>query len=63
MCIATHQFPLKWLGGNGTVKKMKALCEEKGFDVIGTVVIDWSPEYKRVLKIENVVDYLAGLVG
>ena len=50
-CISTHQFPLAWLGGNSAVKKMKAMCEEKGATVLGTAVVDWSPEKKREAKI------------
>ncbi len=60
-CISTHQFPFAWLGGNSAVKKMKAMCEEKGATVLGTAVVDWSPEKKRNEKIENSVNRIAAL--
>lgn len=47
ICLVTHQFPFNWMGGNGAVNKMKALCEEKGLDVVGTAVA---------------VKYIAGLI-
>ncbi len=60
-CISTHQFPFKWMGGNSAVKKMKALCEDKGATVLGTAVVDWSPESKRQAKIDGAVGYIVGL--
>lgn len=60
-CISTHQFPFKWLGGNSAAKKMKSMCEEKGAKVLGTVVIDWSPEKKRNEKIAEAVNKIADL--
>jgi flavodoxin len=62
ICLVTHQFPFKWLGGNGAVNKMKALCEEKGLEVVGKAVVDWSPEKKRENKIEAAVKYIVGLI-
>jgi flavodoxin len=62
ICFATHQFPLKWLGGTGTVNKMKTYCEEKGLKVIGTSVINWSPESKRQTNIDNAIKEIAGLI-
>jgi len=62
ICFATHQFPLEWLGGTGTVKKMKSYCEEKGLEVIGTAVVNWSPESKRQANINAAVEKIAGLV-
>jgi len=60
-CISTHQFPFEWLGGNSTVRKMKNMCEAKGGDVIGTAVIEWSPESKRQTKIDNAVEHISSL--
>ena len=60
-CISTHQFPFKWLGGNSAVKKMKTMCEEKGATVLGTVVVNWSPESKRSENIKTTVTEIAGL--
>lgn len=60
-CISTHQFPLKWMGGNSAVKKMKSICEEKGANVLGTAVVDWSPEAKRNEKITAAVNEIASL--
>ncbi|MDX1357532.1 MAG: flavodoxin [Clostridia bacterium] len=60
-CVSTHQFPFKWLGGNSAVRKMREMCEEKGAEVVGTAVIDWSPESKRQGKIDDSVSYIAGL--
>ena len=60
-CISTHQFPFKWMGGNSAVKKMKVLCEGKGAKVLGTAVVDWSPESKRQAKIDDVVTTISAL--
>jgi len=60
-CISTHQFPFAWLGGNSAVKKMKAMCEEKGATVLGTAVVDWSPEKKRNEKTSNAVNKITDL--
>lgn len=60
-CISTHQFPFAWLGGNSAVKKMKEICEEKGATVLGTAVVDWSPEKKRKDKIAGAVKSIADL--
>ena len=60
-CISTHQFPFKWMGGNSAVKKMENLCEIKGATVLGTAVVDWSPEKKRQANIEAAVNSLSGL--
>lgn len=60
-CISTHQFPFKWMGGSNAVKKMKSICEGKGAKVLGTAVVDWSPESKRNEKIKSAVDTIASL--
>jgi len=60
-CISTHQLPFKWMGGNNAVKKMKAMCEEKGATVLGTVVVDWSPKSKREEKIHAAVNIISSL--
>jgi len=60
-CVSTHQFPFAWIGGNSAVKKMKAMCEEKGATVLGTVVVDWSPEKKRETKIAEANKAIADL--
>ena len=38
-CYVTKHLPSNWTGGNKAVKKMKAICESKGGDVIGTSII------------------------
>ena len=62
ICLATHQFPFRWMGGTGTVKTMKSLCEEKGLEVIGTFVVNWSPGNKRQAGIEAAIDEIVGLI-
>ncbi len=62
ICFATHQFPLKCLGGTGTVKKMKSYCEIKGMKVNGTCVINWSPESKRKANIEAAIEEIIRLI-
>jgi len=61
ICLATHQFPFNWMGGNNAVKKMKNMCEEKGATVLGTAVVDWSPKKKRQAKIDSAISAIAGL--
>ncbi len=61
VCISTHQLPFKWLGGNSAVNKMKAMCEERGAIVLGTVVVDWSPKSKREEKIQAAVNIISSL--
>ena len=60
-CISTHQFPFEWLGGKSTIRKMKNMCEDKGAEILGTAIIEWSPESKRQAKIEKAVEHIAGL--
>lgn len=60
-CISTHQFPFAWLGGNSAVNMMKSMCEEKGATVLGTAVVDWSPEKKRNEKIADAVNKIVAL--
>lgn len=62
ICFATHQFPFKWMGGTGTVKTMKALCEAKGLEVTGTSIINWSPESKRQSNIDAAIQEMVALV-
>lgn len=60
-CVSTHQFPFEWLGGNSTIRKMKNMCEAKGAEVIGTAIIEWSPESKRQEKIDKAVECITNL--
>lgn len=57
-CVTTHLFPFKWMGGNSAVKKMVSMCVDKGAKILGTAVIDWSPETKRENKVAGAVDYI-----
>ncbi|MBN2559093.1 MAG: flavodoxin family protein [Clostridia bacterium] len=60
-CLITHQLPCRWMGGNNAARQMKRLCEDKGAKVIGTAIVEWSPENKRQQKIDAAVELLAGL--
>lgn len=41
-CFVTEFFPFPSMGGNQAIKQMKTLCEEKGGEVVGTGIINWS---------------------
>ncbi|MFO7612094.1 MAG: flavodoxin [Clostridia bacterium] len=60
-CLITHQLPCRWMGGNNAARQMKTLCEGKGAKVIGTAIVEWSPENKRQQNIDAAVAKLAGL--
>lgn len=60
-CLVTHQFPYKWLGGSGAVNKLKGICESKGAEIVGTAVVDWSPESKRPAKIADTAAFITSL--
>jgi len=62
VCFVTHHFPKKWMGGKNAVNTMKTLCVEKGCEVLGTSVIDWSPEKKRSDNIERELQYMMGML-
>lgn len=45
--FVTHQLPLPWMGGNNAIRQMKALCEEKGGQVISHAVISWGEKRRE----------------
>ena len=55
LCFATHHFPYPWLGGNNTVRKIKAICQSKGATIKKSGVISWSSK-KRETKIEELIN-------
>lgn len=55
-CFVTQQLK-PWLGGNGAVRRIKALCRKKGAEIIDSCIINWS-EDKRQTQIEDMVNRL-----
>jgi flavodoxin len=41
--FVTKQLPVLWLGGTGSIKRMKAECEKQGAKVIGSDIVVWVP--------------------
>lgn len=58
-CFVTEYFPFPSMGGNQAIRQMKALCEGKGGEVVGTGVINWSNP-KRNHQIAQLVDKQPG---
>lgn len=54
-CFVTEYFPFPSMGGNQAIKQMRALCEGKGGDVVGTGIINWSNP-KRNRQISRLVE-------
>lgn len=54
-CFVTEYFPFPSMGGNQAIRQMRAICEEKGGEVVGTGVINWSNP-KRDRQIDQLVD-------
>lgn len=52
--IVTHHFPFPWMGGKGSLKEMEKTCGEKGADIVGSCIIDWSSR-KREQQIRECV--------
>jgi flavodoxin len=40
-CFMTQSFPFPWMGGNRSLKRMKALCEAKNGNVFESGIINW----------------------
>ncbi len=51
--FVTQYFPYPWMGGNRAIGQMKEFCENKGADIIGTGVINWSKKDR-----ENIINEL-----
>ena len=61
--LTTQRFPKKWMGGNQALKKMKALLEEKGAQVLGGEDINWkAKEDGRQDRIDFAVEKIAGMI-
>ena len=56
MVFVTMLFPFAFLGGNGAIKKLCALCSSKGANVTKTGIINWSNAEKREKKITQLID-------
>lgn len=49
-CFVTQTFRWPWLGGNGSIKTMKTVCEGKGARVFDTGIVNWShPERDKLI--------------
>lgn len=59
-CFVTKQLPFSWTGGTGALKKMVALCVEKGAEVNKTGIINWSSK-NREQMIEALIKALVDL--
>lgn len=51
----THHFPFAWMGGNGSLRKMKSIIESKGGIVRYITSINWSHK-KRLEDIHQLVE-------
>ena len=56
--FTTKAISNKWTGGNGTIKKMKKLSEEKGAKVGETGIIFWKEKYRDKMTNE-VIDKIS----
>jgi flavodoxin len=51
----THHFPFAWLGGNGSLRKMKKMLEIQGATVNFKVSVNWSSK-KREQVIQSLLE-------
>ncbi|MBV1708821.1 MAG: hypothetical protein KMY54_03090 [Erysipelothrix sp.] len=58
-CFVTKQLPFSWTGGTSALKKMVALCNEKGAKVESTAIIHWASK-NRDQMIDNLIKDLVG---
>lgn len=61
-CYVTQFFRYPWMGGNRAIKQMKNICEQKGANVIGTGIINWSSK-KRKVQIDQMTEKQRQLFG
>jgi hypothetical protein len=59
-CLTTEFFPFPWMGGNRSIRQMKALAVDRGATVLGSGIVNWSRK-TRTRQIEEVTDSLVGL--
>jgi flavodoxin len=62
VCFVTHHFPFAWMGGKGSVGKMRNLVQEKGAEVLHTAVIDWKNAHREE-EIERLIHEVETLQG
>jgi NAD(P)H dehydrogenase (quinone) len=55
VCFVTEQFPKPWMGGNNSIKQMKALLTKKGAEIKQTGIVNWSAKTRE--------DQIAGIAG
>lgn len=60
-CFVTQHFPKPWMGGKRTVAQMCQLCHDKGAEVSGTSIVNWTSKARETL-INDTVAVLSGLV-
>ncbi|MBN1892452.1 MAG: flavodoxin family protein [Clostridiales bacterium] len=53
-CFVTQQLKKDWMGGNRSIKQIRAACRKKGADIISSGIVHWSSE-EREKQIDNVV--------
>ncbi len=58
--FVTQFFPFPWMGGNGAIVQMKALCKQKNGTMSDTGVINWKNR-KREKMITDMVDKLGAI--
>jgi flavodoxin len=59
-CLATQMFPYAWLGGNRTISQMSKVCSEKGANVTGGGIVNWSCK-DRDKRINDTVERLSSI--
>jgi len=61
--FVTKQLPALWLGGTGSIKRMKAECEKQGAKVIGSDIVVWASskrEQSTAECVQNMGRYFSG---
>lgn len=58
LCLVTQSFPFPWMGGNRAIAQMEKICTNKGAQVCGTGIVNWSKRRRETL-ISTVVDNLS----
>lgn len=53
-CFVTQQLKKDWMGGNRSIKQIRAACRKKGADIINSGIVHWSDDL-REKQIEDVV--------
>jgi flavodoxin len=59
-CFVTQHLKKAWMGGNRSLRKMRAACQAKGADVTASGIVHWSSD-DRESQIEELIRKLSAI--